>query len=83
MKVYVLFAQRNERYPGEYALEALAVASECDYDDNPDYLNHELQKAKEGDEFAAVALVTLSVPEASVRKVLFPQSVPIQAEVQP
>ena len=44
MKVHVLFAQRIQRYKGQYGLEALAVMTEYDYDENPSYLMEKKRK---------------------------------------
>ncbi len=38
MKIMVLFGQRHCSYPGQYAPECLAVMSECDYSNNPEFL---------------------------------------------
>ena len=57
MKLYVLFAQRECRYEGEYAPEAVHVVDEFSYDENPHWLNERLEEAKKDDEFVAAAIV--------------------------
>lgn len=81
MKVHVLFAQRVERYEGEYGLEALAVMSEADQDSNPDYLPGALKSNRDTGEFSALAIVTLEVSREQIRKILFPEAVPVAAKV--
>jgi len=81
MKVYVIFGQRKCRYQGEYDVEALAVASEADFDENPDYLRGELKKYQDCQEFEGLAMVALEVPRASILQALFPASKPIEAKV--
>ena len=81
MELYVIFAQRKERYEGEHGLEALAVASEYDYDQNPEYINDTLAQNKAEADFVSVALVKLFVPEGDVRAVLSPENKLVHAKV--
>lgn len=81
MELLVVMAQRKERYVGEYAPEALAVMTEHDNDDNPDYLRDVLAENRASDEFAAVELVRLRVDDAALNAALFPQRKPIAAAV--
>jgi hypothetical protein len=83
MDLFVLMAQRKERYEGEYGLEALAVMSEADDEGNPDYLRDKLKEHKSGTEFEAVAIIRLTVSEAAIHAVLFPESRAIEATVHP
>jgi hypothetical protein len=46
MKIYVLFAQRKEQYPGQLGPELWAAIDEYGNDDNPGYIKNELTKAK-------------------------------------
>lgn len=80
MKVYVLFGQRVQRYPGQYGLEALACMTEHDQEENHEYLPIELEKARAGREFESLAIVALDVREGEIRKILSPEPV-VQAEV--
>lgn len=81
MKVYVIFAQRRERYPGEYGLEALEVMTENDVDSNPDFMPEKLEENRASGDFASVAIVTLDVSEGEVRKILQPASTTLPAKV--
>lgn len=81
MYVHVLFGQRKGRYPGQYGIEALAVMSEADAEDNRDYLAKEMHKAEESGDFDGLAIATLEVSGAAVRKLLFPRQEPILAAV--
>lgn len=74
MKLHVLFAQRKERYSGEYGLEALEIQTEYDAEDNPAYLPKALEKHQATQEFEALAVVDLDVNEAEIRKALQPRS---------
>lgn len=81
MKLHVLFAQRKENYPGEYAPEALACASEYDYDENPDYLNGELAKNMASGEFGSVRIVDLQINGAKLMEILRPPVVSLPASL--
>lgn len=81
MKVPVLFGQRKERYEGEYAPECLAVMSETDDSDNPDYLRDEKRKADESGEFERTEVITLVVSWNDVMARLRPAQQPISAAV--
>jgi hypothetical protein len=83
MDLFVLMAQRKERYEGEHGLEALVVMSEADNESNPDYMIDMLNTNRSSGEFAAAAVVRLTVSEAAIRAVLFPESKAIAATVQP
>lgn len=61
MKLYVLFAQRKCSYEGEFAPEALAVADEFSYDDNPDYLAGELANARQDAEFVGAEIIEVNL----------------------
>jgi hypothetical protein len=69
MKLHVVFAQRKEHYEGEFAPEVVAAVTEYEYDDNPDYLEDQLEKAKHDPDFAAVRLIDVEI-EADIRKLL-------------
>ncbi len=82
MKLYVLMAQRKERYPGEYAPEALDVIDEWADDDNPDYMARKLEEAKESRVYENVVVVTLKVNGAQIMEMLRPTMPPLNAEIQ-
>jgi hypothetical protein len=65
MDIYILFAQRKERYAGEYAPEALAVLDEAGHDENPAYLAEELKKAEASGDFSSAKIFRIELPPAS------------------
>lgn len=73
MKLHILFGQRKCSYPGEYAPEALAVHDDNARSDNPDYLDEELEKCKESDEFTSLEIVTVEVDGAAIERILAPK----------
>lgn len=73
MKLHVLYGQRKCRYPGKYALEALACMDDVGNSDNPDYLEGELAKYEASDEFERLRVITLSLSEGAVMAALFPE----------
>jgi hypothetical protein len=81
MNLFVLFGQRICDYPGEYALEAIACASEADMDGNPEYLPEQKAKYEATKEFERLAVVTLNVKESDIRAILFPERKVIPASV--
>lgn len=81
MKLYILYAQRKERYVGEYAPEVLGAIDENGYSDNPDYLDGERAKALKTDEFESVVIVVLEVNGGKIMEALRPKSVVLSAEV--
>ena len=83
MELHVVIGQRKERYDGEYGLEALGVASDADYEGNPDYIHETLAENQANGEFTAVQIIKLTVSEGAVRAILFPQSAAIDARVDP
>lgn len=81
MKLYVLFAQRKQRYNGQHGIETLAVADEYGSDDNPEFI-HDMKAENEATgDFESLAVVTLEVPEGEIRKRLTPEEKPIPAKV--
>lgn len=82
MKLFVLFGQRKESYPGEYAPEALACIDECGMDENPAYIEGEHKKHRDSDEFEAIAVITLKVNGAKIMEILRPQQMePLEGEI--
>jgi len=81
MKLHILYAQRNERYPGEYAPEALAVIDENGMSDNPEYMAEQKALAIKTGEFESVAVVTLEVNGVKIMEALRPAVSVIPAEV--
>lgn len=62
----VLLAQRKCSYPGEYAPEALEVADEYAWDENPENLNEKLKEYEATGEFTRLRIVKVTIPYASV-----------------
>ena len=83
MEIIIVMAQRPCRYKGEYGPECLACMSEYEYDENPDYIQGELEKRRESEEFDAVEIVRLKVDDKAVDAALFPNKTPIQADILP
>lgn len=81
MKLLILYAQRKERYQGEYAPEVLAAIDEYGQSDNPEYLNGEKAKAGASGEFESVVVVTLEVNGAKIMEMLRPSRPVLQAEI--
>jgi len=81
MKLHVLFAQRKERYPGEYAPEALTCMTEHDADSNPEYLDAEKYGADSSGEFSSTAIVTLEFNSAELERILNPTASSIKATI--
>ena len=81
MKLYVLFAQRKEKYEGQYGLEALEVMTEYDVDENPDHLTKKRKINLNINEFDAVEIVTIEVDENSVYEILYPERKEIEGKV--
>lgn len=81
MKLYVLFAQRKGRYDGQYGIEVLAATDEYSSEDDPEWINNAKSENEATGEFESLAIVTLEVSEAEVRKRLTPETRPIQARV--
>jgi len=69
MKLYILFAQRRCSYPGEYAPEALEVCSEFDYDENPDWLDNKLAKARADSDFVAAEVIHINLDDNAMKAV--------------
>ena len=78
----VVMAQRKERYPGEFAPEALAVITEYGNDETPDYVQDELKKARADSELEAAAIFTITVDRAAIDKVLRPRGLPLKGVIK-
>jgi len=70
--LYVIFGQRKEHYPGEYAPEALDVADECTMEENPEWLLERLQEHRKVSDWEAVEVVKISVPLDPIMQILRP-----------
>jgi hypothetical protein len=81
MKIHIVMAQRRGNYPGQYGLEALAVMSEADYEENPDWIENSVAENRSTGEFESIEIVTVEVSEAAIKKVLYPNREAIRATV--
>jgi hypothetical protein len=81
MKVHIIFAQRKEHYPGEYGPEALACATEFEYDENPEYLDGEFLKYLKTDEFESVKLLKLDINGVKLMELLRPPVASLSATI--
>lgn len=81
MILKVLFVQRKPYVGDELLVEALACATEYDYDANPDYLNGEADKADLSGEFVACRIIDIAISERSVTAQLVPPKKTIPGEV--
>jgi hypothetical protein len=61
MIIYILFAQRREAYPGQYAPEALATMNEFDYEENGQWLHTKLEECEKSDEYVALKILGVDV----------------------
>lgn len=84
MKLYVLFAQYKESYPGELAPDALEAVTEFQVEDNsnlmPDLLS-EHSKKLEYQGIAALGWISLEVDSDAIRGRLLPVERPLKAKV--
>ena len=80
MKLYVLFGQRICSYEGEYAPEALAIADEWCMDENPQYIENELDKYTKSKEFSSLKIIPIEVSLREIDERLSPPS-PIKGTI--
>lgn len=83
MKVHVLFAQRKERYLGECAPKCLAVMSEQENYDNPDFLPRKKLEFDRTNEFERTEIIGLDVSTDVVMSRLRPHAIVLPAAVLP
>lgn len=70
MKLYLLFGQRENAYPGEYGPELLDAIDEYTDEDNPDYLNDAYKKHSLSGQFISVIIVSTNVDDGELVKLL-------------
>lgn len=78
----VVIGQRKDSYPGENAPEALAVITEYGNDENPDYIQDELKRAKADPDMEAAAIFTITINRGEIDRVLRPQSKPLEGQIK-
>ena len=81
MQIHILFAQRKQRYEGQYGPEALAVATEYDVDENEDYLPDTKLAHEQSGDYESLAIITFEVSDAEIMKRLRPEHKPLTAKV--
>lgn len=82
MKLYLILGQRNNRYEGEHAPEALDVADEFTYDEDPwTWLNERLEHHRKDSSFASVQVLAVNVPDGAVDAALNPRTPECNAAV--
>jgi len=59
MKIYVLFGQRHENYPGELAPEALAVVDQFTHDENHQWMEDKQELMDSINEFVSTEVVAI------------------------
>jgi len=69
MKLYVLFAQRECAYPGQYAPEALEVMDDVAMDDNCTWLEEQRTKYQKTKEFTAVEIIEVNLGKEANSKI--------------
>jgi hypothetical protein len=70
MNFLILIGQRKERYPGEYAPEALAVIDEVGNEENPDYMREQEAEARGSNEFTSLVVLNVGVDGGTVSRLL-------------
>jgi len=80
--LYVIFGQRKERFPGEYAPEALDVADWIAMEENPEWIQERLQHHKDTKEFESLEIVRIEVDLSDIMRRLRPNGSAISAKVR-
>ena len=71
MKIYVLFGQQKEDYPGQYAPEALEVMDEYAWEDNSTWLLEKLSEYEKDRRFEALKIIEVDVgSQETIRELL-------------
>lgn len=73
MRIHTIWAQRKQRYSGQFLPELLGAIDENGNMDNPDYIIKDLDKfesmVKEGIEFESVVHIVLDLPELTWQRI--------------
>ena len=80
MILYVIFGQRHERYPVEFAPEALDTIDQYSDDATPEWLQGRLIHRRESGEFRMVNIVPIKIDQAAIHNILTPS--PVQGEIE-
>lgn len=65
MNLYIIFGQRIERYPGEYAPEALEVMDEYGMEENGQWLEEKLEEHRKNTDFLGVSIFCIELPKGT------------------
>ena len=85
MYLHILFGQRKESYPGEYAPEALLCWTEYDIEENPTGFDIDVKFAEKEalrNGFVATKVIRVNVSQAGIRALLL-ESVTVKGEIDP
>lgn len=82
MKIYVLFALRNEQYPGQYGPVSLDIMTEADYEENPKYLENRLEEFRDSEEFQYLKIIPIEIEEDELLKKLTEKEEPLKGEIE-
>lgn len=69
MNLYVLFGQRKEDFPEQYAPEALEVMDQYAFDENAVWLDEKLKEREASNEFVALKIVCLDLGDGSQKNI--------------
>lgn len=81
MKLHILFGQRKEDYPGQYAPEALEVMDEYGYDENGEWLQNKLEEYWGHNEFVSLKIIEVDVGSTEALRGLLVGTPSIQGKV--
>jgi hypothetical protein len=81
MRVHILFGQRQQKYQGQYAPEALAVMDEYGYEENPTWIQDMFDSNKATGDFEALDIIVVEIPTYEIQKRLHPATEPISATI--
>ena len=68
MKLIAVFGQRKCQYPGQYAPELIAAATESEYADYPDYIDGNIREADKSGQFTAISSFEIEGDTATIEK---------------
>jgi hypothetical protein len=61
VNVFILFGQRNQGYPGQYAPEALEIMDEFAYEENGVWLHDKLAELEKTKEFEGLRIIEINL----------------------
>ena len=69
MIVYILFAQRRERYPGQYAPEAVAIMDEFAMEENGEWMSERKAEQQERDDIVSAEIIEVDLGKGSTETI--------------